>query len=122
MTVCKVVIVCAFASALALAAEPKKDAMRTRTAAESAERSEKKMATQPSPESPEALLNQDYPVAFADAEKAIEKYKVAGGLKLSVFAAEPLLEKLDLFTAGADGYALYRIPGLVVAKKGTVLA
>src|SRR5688572_16702095 len=29
-------------------------------------------------------------------------------------AAEPLLEKVDLFTAGQDGYALYRIPGIVV--------
>ncbi len=37
-------------------------------------------------------------------------------------AAEPLLEKTDLFTAGADGYALYRIPGIVVTKKGTALA
>lgn len=40
----------------------------------------------------------------------------------SVFAAEPLLEKQDLFTAGEDGYALYRIPGIVVTKKGTALA
>lgn len=40
----------------------------------------------------------------------------------SAFAAEPLLEKQDLFTAGEDGYALYRIPGIVVTKKGTALA
>lgn len=31
-------------------------------------------------------------------------------------------EKNDLFEAGADGYALYRIPGIVVTKNGTVLA
>jgi sialidase-1 len=37
-------------------------------------------------------------------------------------AAEPLLEKIHLFEAGADGYALYRIPGLIVTAKGTVLA
>jgi len=37
-------------------------------------------------------------------------------------AAEPLLDKLDLFEAGKDGYALYRIPGIVVTAKGTLLA
>ena len=37
-------------------------------------------------------------------------------------AAEPMLEKIDLFESGKDGYALYRIPGLVVTAKGTVLA
>lgn len=36
-------------------------------------------------------------------------------------AAEPLLEKHDLFVANTDGYKLYRIPGIVVTKKGTVL-
>jgi sialidase-1 len=44
-------------------------------------------------------------------------------LSLAVsFAAEPTLERVDLFEAGTDGYALYRIPGLVVTAKGTVLA
>ncbi|MDZ4688859.1 MAG: sialidase family protein [Planctomycetaceae bacterium] len=37
-------------------------------------------------------------------------------------AAEPRLEQVDLFEAGTDGYALYRIPGLIVTAKGTVLA
>ena len=37
-------------------------------------------------------------------------------------AAEPFLEKVDLFEAGKDGYALYRIPGIVVTPKGTLLA
>ena len=37
-------------------------------------------------------------------------------------AAEPKLEKIDLFEAGKDEYALYRIPGLIVTAKGTVLA
>jgi sialidase-1 len=30
--------------------------------------------------------------------------------------------RLDLFTAGAGGYVTYRIPGLVVTKRGTLLA
>ena len=37
-------------------------------------------------------------------------------------AAAPFLDKVDLFTAGQEGYKLYRIPGLVVTKRGTVLA
>jgi len=36
--------------------------------------------------------------------------------------AQPLLEKIDLFEAGKDDYAMYRIPGIVVTAKGTVLA
>jgi pimeloyl-ACP methyl ester carboxylesterase len=43
-------------------------------------------------------------------------------LAVSLPAAAPLLEKTDLFEAGKDGYALYRIPGIVVTKKGTALA
>src|SRR5262245_11404111 len=41
---------------------------------------------------------------------------------LSDALAAELLEKNHLFEAGADGYALYRIPGIVVTAKGTVLA
>ena len=37
-------------------------------------------------------------------------------------SAESLLEKINLFETGKDDYALYRIPGLVVTTKGTVLA
>lgn len=40
----------------------------------------------------------------------------------SCSAAEPFLEKVDLFEANTDGYALYRIPGIVVTTNGTVLA
>ena len=36
--------------------------------------------------------------------------------------AEPLLERIDVFEGGKEGYAFYRIPGLVVTSKGTVLA
>jgi sialidase-1 len=37
-------------------------------------------------------------------------------------ADPPPPERTDLFTAGKDGYVLYRIPGIVVTAKGTVLA
>jgi sialidase-1 len=37
-------------------------------------------------------------------------------------AAEPRLEKTDLFEAGKGGHKLYRIPGIVVTAKGSVLA
>jgi sialidase-1 len=37
-------------------------------------------------------------------------------------AAEPYLEKTDLFVAGQGGYARYHIPGVVVTTRGTVLA
>lgn len=37
-------------------------------------------------------------------------------------SAEPLLKKTDLFKAGTDGYATYRIPGIIVTSKGTLLA
>lgn len=37
-------------------------------------------------------------------------------------AAAPLLEKVDLFEAAKEGYALYRIPGIVTTRRGTVLA
>lgn len=41
----------------------------------------------------------------------------------SSFAAEPFIEKHDLFTAGEDpAFKLYHIPGIVVTAKGTVLA
>jgi sialidase-1 len=37
-------------------------------------------------------------------------------------AAEPGVEKIDLFKAGENGFELYRIPGMVVTTRGTVLA
>ena len=36
--------------------------------------------------------------------------------------ADAWIEKQNLFEPGKDGYALYRIPGIVVTKRGTVLA
>lgn len=40
----------------------------------------------------------------------------------SARAAAPFIEKVDVFEAAKEGYALYRIPGIVVTKRGTVLA
>ncbi len=40
----------------------------------------------------------------------------------SLSAAEPVLEKTEVFPAGMNGVALYRIPGIVVTQRGTVLA
>jgi sialidase-1 len=37
-------------------------------------------------------------------------------------AAEPRLDKLDLFEANTAGYKMYRIPGLVVTARGSLLA
>ena len=37
-------------------------------------------------------------------------------------AAEPRLEKVDLFEARTGGYFAYRIPGIVVSTQGTLLA
>lgn len=36
-------------------------------------------------------------------------------------SAEPVFEKTDLFKAGTFGYATYRIPGIVVTGKGTLI-
>lgn len=41
---------------------------------------------------------------------------------LRLAAAEPLFEKSDVFPAGMNGITRYRIPGIVVTTKGTVLA
>lgn len=37
-------------------------------------------------------------------------------------AAAPFLERVDLFAENTDGFVSYRIPGMVVTAKGTVLA
>jgi sialidase-1 len=38
-----------------------------------------------------------------------------------IFSADAGLSKATLFEAGHGGYAMYRIPGIIVTKKGTVL-
>jgi len=40
----------------------------------------------------------------------------------ALHAAPPLMEKQDLFQAATGGYAFYRIPGIVVTPKGSILA
>lgn len=40
----------------------------------------------------------------------------------SIVIAAPFLEKTNLFEEGKDGFACYRIPGIVVTAKGSVLA
>lgn len=52
----------------------------------------------------------------------ISVLSVIGGLQAPTLAAEPILEKMDLFTAGEQGYIMFRIPGLLVTPKGTLLA
>ncbi|MFP6584024.1 MAG: sialidase family protein [Candidatus Hydrogenedentota bacterium] len=47
---------------------------------------------------------------------------VAFAFAASAVAAEPRLEKTNIFSAGEGGYDVYRIPGVVVTAKGTVLA
>ena len=42
-------------------------------------------------------------------------------LASGIAAARPLLEKAILFEEGKDGFACYRIPGIIVTAKGTVL-
>ncbi|MDX2033506.1 MAG: sialidase family protein [Blastocatellia bacterium] len=46
---------------------------------------------------------------------------VAGGA-LAAFSPGPHLEKQALFEADQGGYKLYRIPGLIVTRRGTALA
>jgi sialidase-1 len=43
-------------------------------------------------------------------------------LGASLPATEPRLEKTELFEAGKGGHKLYRIPGLIVTARGTILA
>src|SRR2546426_12678212 len=59
---------------------------------------------------------------FCAASRWVVLAMAALSLVANVMAAEPFLDKLDLFQSGQEGYALYRIPGLIVTAKGTVLA
>lgn len=40
----------------------------------------------------------------------------------TVHSAEPVFTQTTVFESGKDGYAMYRIPGLVVTERGTLLA
>ena len=46
---------------------------------------------------------------------------LAGLLALSTLVVADEVEKIDVFRAGERGYKLYRIPGVVVTQKGTVI-
>jgi sialidase-1 len=50
------------------------------------------------------------------------RYLLSLLVALPAAAAGPVLEKQTLFEADTGGYAVYRIPGLVVTDKGTLLA
>ena len=43
-------------------------------------------------------------------------------LSFAAYAAPPLLNKTKLFQGDEGGYKLYRIPGIVVTRRGTILA
>ncbi|MFN7933770.1 MAG: sialidase family protein [Bryobacteraceae bacterium] len=43
-------------------------------------------------------------------------------LSTTLLLAAPSFEQSPVFESGKDGYAMYRIPGIVVTKKGTLLA
>src|SRR5689334_1766705 len=40
----------------------------------------------------------------------------------SLAAAEPAITRTELFQGGQGGHKLYRIPGIVVTRQGTILA
>src|SRR5260370_1798299 len=42
-------------------------------------------------------------------------------LSFTAYGAPPLLTKTKFFEGGEGGYKLYRIPGIVVTRKGTIL-
>ena len=47
---------------------------------------------------------------------------ISAAVSPQLAAAEPMLEQVEVFSGCTDGYALYRIPGIVVTSRGTVLA
>jgi sialidase-1 len=58
------------------------------------------------------------------APSLCSRWRLACALAAShaALAGAPLLEKSPVFVSGTGGYAFYRVPGLVVTAKGTVLA
>jgi sialidase-1 len=47
---------------------------------------------------------------------------IGAALPALTFGQQPSLETMELFDAGKGGYKLYRIPGIVVTRKGALLA
>jgi sialidase-1 len=60
--------------------------------------------------------------ALALARATILALTLTAVTPLATFAAAPAVEQVDVFTAGTDGYHTYRIPAIVRAKDGTLLA
>jgi sialidase-1 len=63
-----------------------------------------------------------YMLNLLSARAAVASVLILGLFIAAGAAAEPFINKIDLFTAGQGGYKLYHIPGVVVTAKGTVLA
>lgn len=62
------------------------------------------------------------PIAFPTRLAAVALAVFGTCSSLLAAPAAPLLEQHDLFTAGERGFTLYRIPGIIVTAKGSVLA
>ena len=54
--------------------------------------------------------------------KTILSVVLSAVLAHAVIASQPLIEQLDVFASGTEGYHTFRIPTLVVSNRGTVLA
>src|ERR1051325_6408261 len=54
--------------------------------------------------------------------RAILILLLAASFALNLCGAQPRLDKIDVFEGGKEGYPVYRIPGIIVTSKGTVLA
>jgi sialidase-1 len=65
------------------------------------------------------------PRRSAAAARKCWRYKILAACLLLVgqtaFSAEPFFTKTTVFQGGQGGYMMYRIPGIVVTKQGTVL-
>jgi quinoprotein glucose dehydrogenase len=72
--------------------KPRRSAAERYAASEARHKAQmEKLQSNPNVPTTQELLEPDYPPRFDAAEKAIDNYKVASGLKMSVFAAEPQL-------------------------------
>jgi sialidase-1 len=60
--------------------------------------------------------------SFKEKHMRLLSHLILTALSTLAFAAEPQLETSEVFPPGFNGIARYRIPGVVVTTKGTVLA
>jgi quinoprotein glucose dehydrogenase len=94
----------AFGAEPAGQSKPKSERTQSERYAEKTEKAEAERAKAAADEAArQAVLEPTYPVAFADATKAIDQYKAAPGLKIEVFAAEPQLANPVAFTIDHKG-------------------